>query len=336
MNLLAPAIETQHLSRVFTGTRKGAKKGSPEQNVTALSDVSLEVQKGELFGLLGPNGAGKTTLIKILCNLLLPTTGKAFVHGLDVTRDEARIRRLINMVSGGEHSGYGLLTVRENLWLFSQFYGVSNPVAKERIDRMLGVVGLARHAHLKVHKLSTGMRQKMNFARGFTNDPELLFLDEPTLGLDVESSRDIRKYMKRWVSENANKTILLTTHDMREAEELCSRVAIINDGRIMACDSPLNLRALVSREITVELDVRMSSNGWRELEKLSGVTQLISSAGADPDISHLKFHLTDEAPMSGIFAHLIHNGSEILRVQKTEPDLEDVFIKLVGRSLKED
>src|SRR5690606_4401160 len=212
------SIDVQHVSRKFV-TKKG-------QKFWALRDANLEVRAGELFGLLGPNGAGKTTLIKILSTLLLPTSGQARVAGFDVVREGDKVRRAINMVSGGEHSGYGILTVRESLWLFSQFHGLPNKVALQRIDELLEVVGMTEHAHTRVNKLSTGMRQKMNFARGFLNDPKVLFLDEPTLGLDVETSRILRDYVKRWLREKPGRTILLTTHYMAEADELCDRLAI--------------------------------------------------------------------------------------------------------------
>ncbi|MEK6977788.1 MAG: ABC transporter ATP-binding protein, partial [Candidatus Hydrothermarchaeota archaeon] len=167
------AIETRDLTRVF--------HSSPQ--VVALDRASIQVKEGELFGVLGPNGAGKTTLIKILCTLLLPTSGKAFVGGWDVEEEPQKIREIINMVSGGEVSGYGLLTVRENLWLFSQLYGIPGGEARERIKELLKVVGLEARGDTKVNRISSGERQKMNLCRGLVTDPKILFLDEPTLGL---------------------------------------------------------------------------------------------------------------------------------------------------------
>ncbi|MCU0861935.1 MAG: ABC transporter ATP-binding protein, partial [Methanomassiliicoccales archaeon] len=226
---MAPAIEVHALTRVFGGN-KGKKP------LTALDDVSLSVEEGELFGLLGPNGAGKTTLIKILCTLLLPTSGTVKVLGHDVEREFQAIRPRINMVSGGETSGYGLLTVKENLWMFSQFYGIEGKKAKKTITDMLELFGMADKANAKVRTISTGQRQKMNVIRGFVTDPDLIFLDEPTLGLDVNASFTIRSYIRDWVKGQKGKTVLLTTHYMMEAEELCDRVAIIDQGRVLACD----------------------------------------------------------------------------------------------------
>jgi len=299
----------------------------------ALDRVNLRVAEGELFGLLGPNGAGKTTLIKILVTLLLPTSGKAFVDGLDVVKDAQEVRRRINMVSGGEQSGYGILTVRETLWMFSQFYGVSGKLAKERIEEMLQVVGLVDEANTKINRLSTGMRQKMNFARGFMNDPKILFLDEPTLGLDVGAARDVRLYIKHWVKTKPNKTVLLTTHHMVEAEELCDRVAIIDRGRILACDNPANLKKLVQKEAIFRLEVE-TLDGAERLRQIEGVKNMIYAQR--DGFTELKFILEKEGAISQVVAAITAAGSEILSLQKTEPTLEDVFIELVGRGLEVD
>jgi len=181
-----PAIQTEDLGRIYK--IRGAKKGDAKELI-ALKDVNLEVPRGELFGLLGPNGAGKTTLIKILTTLLTPTAGRALIDGLDVVNQHKLVREKINTVSGGESSGYGLLTVRENLWMFAQFYGIDYATTYRRIDELLDVVGLSDRKHTKLSDLSTGLRQKMNIVRGFVTDPQILFLDEPTLGLDVNASR---------------------------------------------------------------------------------------------------------------------------------------------------
>ena len=181
--------------------RTREKKNGP-RTLVALDDVNLEVARGELFGLLGPNGAGKTTLIKILTTLLAPTRGTARVAGYDVSREAQKVRPLINMVSGGESSGYGMLTVRENLWMFAQFYGISSREANRRIRDLLDELHMADRIHTKSYQLSTGLRQKMNIIRGFLTDPDVLFLDEPTLGLDVGASRDVRAFIRRWMKSD--------------------------------------------------------------------------------------------------------------------------------------
>src|SRR5512146_745139 len=246
------AVKTEDLWRIYK--IRGANKSEPKERV-ALQKVNLEVQPGELFGLLGPNGAGKTTLIKILTTLLAPTRGTACVAGLDVIKEAQKVRQHINMVSGGEASGYGLLTVRENLWMFAQFYGIPSGEANRRIHELLEVVGMLDRLNTKSSDLSTGVRQKMNIVRGFLTDPEVLFLDEPTLGLDVGASRDVRTLIRNWMDADKNRTLLLTTHYMVEADELCDRVAIINHGRVLACDSPAALKQQIQRDPMFEIAV---------------------------------------------------------------------------------
>ena len=227
------AIRTEGLRRVYT------PRGGPP--VVALERVDLEVARGELFGVLGPNGAGKTTLIKILVTLLAPSAGRAWVDGLDVVREFRALRPRISMVSGGENSGYGLLTVREQLWMFSQFYGMPSKPVRERIDEYLARLGLYDERDRAVSALSSGMRQKMNLIRGLITDPRVLFLDEPTVALDVSAARDVRAEVRRWMAENPERTVILTTHYMAEAAELCDRIAIVNRGRVVALDTPAGL-----------------------------------------------------------------------------------------------
>jgi ABC-2 type transport system ATP-binding protein len=317
---MAYALEVESLSRVFSG-----KKDS----VVALEHLDLKVKEGELFGLLGPNGAGKTTLIKILCTLLLPSSGSAKVLGHDVAREAHRIRPRINMVSGGEVSGYGLLTVRENLWMFSQFYGVPGDVARERIDGMLKVFGLEDKADAKVRTISTGQRQRMNIIRGFVTDPQLIFLDEPTLGLDVNTSRVIREYIRDWVHAQERRTLLLTTHYMKEAEELCDRVAIIDRGTILACDSPYNLKRQIDRSTTFLLDTTpFNASLLSSVRGVQGVSAVEGNGG-----QKVRLVMEDESAISDVISTVVGQGAKVLSLSKSEVTLEDVFIKLVGRGL---
>ena len=321
------AVETKSLTRVFEPKKK--KEG---RSVVALDLVDLKIDRGELFGLLGPNGAGKTTLLKILSTLLLPTSGKAYVAGFDVENEFHEVRRRINMVSGGEISGYGLLTVKENLWMFSQFYGIKTKIALERIDQLLELFNLVEKKNEKVRTLSTGQRQKMNVIRGFVTDPEIIFLDEPTLGLDVNASKVIRDYILDWVSDGKSRTVLLTTHYMAEADQLCDRVAIIDNGKILACDTPENLKRIVKTNTTFALDVTMLENK-DALGTIQGVDKFRFSDDAEKGFTRLKFVLTDESAVSDIVSEIVKSGSKILSLKKTEPTLEDVFIKMVGKGL---
>ncbi len=322
------AVETQSLTRVFRPKKK--KEG---KIVTALDSVDLRIDRGELFGVLGPNGAGKTTILKILSTLLLPTSGKAYVAGFDVAKDLQEVRKRINMVSGGEISGYGLLTVRENLWMFSQFYGVKSKEAHQRIDALLDRFGLRDKDKEKVRTLSTGQRQKMNVIRGFVTNPEIIFLDEPTLGLDVNAARTVREFVVDWIREDRNRTVLLTTHYMMEADELCDRIAIIDDGKILACDTPHNLKKLVRMNSTLTLSVG-GLNDINDFSSIPGIGNFSSTKDAGGNETTLRFVLEDESSVSDIVSTVLGKGSKILSLQKTEPTLEDVFIKLVGRGLE--
>jgi ABC-2 type transport system ATP-binding protein len=337
--MVTPAIETVDLGRVYRVKRRqsaaAAKQPGPTQ-LTALAGVTLDVQPGELFGLLGPNGAGKTTLIKILTTLLTPSSGSARVSGLDVVRQAAGVRQRINMVSGGESSGYGLLTIRENLWLFTQLYGVPSRVARQRIETMLKIVGLTDRADTKISQLSTGLRQKMNFCRGFVTDPDTLFLDEPTLGLDVGAARTIRGFLKQWLAERAGRTLLLTTHYMMEADELCDRIAIIDHGKVLACDSPAGLKRRVQRHRIFEITLapHEATTPWEAVGRLPGVHSCTATPG--PEAVEIKVALDQEAVIGAVVQELAGNGGHILTLRPMEPTLEDVFIELVGRGLAEE
>ncbi len=327
----ALAIETERLGRVYTPRRNDRHAGGPR---IALSDVSLTVPRGELFGLLGPNGAGKTTLIKILTTLLAPSSGWAAVEGYDVHHEPHFVRPCINMVSGGEASGYGLLTVRENLWMFAQFYGLSSADADRRITELLAMVKLSDRMNTKSSQLSTGLRQKMNIARGFLTDPKVLFLDEPTLGLDVEASRDARRYIRRWVEEDATRTVLLTTHYMVEADELCDRVAIINGGRVLACDTPSNLKRRLQQDAIFHLDTSpLTANDAEALAALPGVRQ--AAHRPTDGGSSVELVLQEERVLGPVIGHMQSRGIALVNLSKREPTLEDVFFALVGRSMAE-
>ena len=328
-----PAIHARGVTRIY--------KAKP-QPVTALAGVDLDVEPGEFFGLLGPNGAGKTTLIKILTTLLLPTSGTARVAGFDVVNETAKIRRVINMVSGGEQSGYGLLTTREQLWMFSQFYGLSQRDGWKRVDELIEITGLTEQRDQKVRTLSTGQRQKLNFARRLLNDPWVLFLDEPTLGLDVAAARELREHTLAWKAEAAGRTVLLTTHYMVEAEQLCDRIAIVDRGRILALGTPEELRRRVQAEsiFRIELDQLPAQGGLAGIGELPGVLSAVRAdvdgEGAGSDRVALKVALADDSALTRVVTAVAERGSHLVGLAKSEPSLEDVFVELVGRGFGED
>ena len=322
------AIDVRGVRRVY--------KVKPKP-VVALDGVDLEVEPGEFFGLLGPNGAGKTTLIKILTTLLLPSEGTARIFGFDVARQTKQIRRIMNMVAGGEQSGYGILTVREQLWMFSQFYGLPTRDGWRRVDELIDAVGMEEQREQRVSTLSTGQRQRMNFARGLLNDPWIFFLDEPTLGLDVAAARAVRELVLAWKAAVPGRTVLLTTHYMQEADELCDRIAIVDHGRILALGSPDELKRRVQRESVFRLELDRLDGGVGALRRLPGVVSAAQAAGDQADgrgerrTVEVNLVLVDDGALGGVVGALGGLGAQILALRKSEPSLEDVFVELVGR-----
>ncbi len=314
------AIEVTGIVRIFK---------SKEKVVRALDGISLSIKDGEIFGLLGANGAGKTTLIKILTTLLLPTEGEAYIHGYDVVREADKVRKIINLVSGGETPGYGILTVRENLWFFSQIYGLSGSRAREKIDMLIRDMELEGYENVRMHKLSTGYKQRLNIARGFINDPKVLFLDEPTLGLDILNAKHIRNYIKEWVKKDDERSILLTTHYMAEADEICDRIAIIFKGKIIACDTPKRLKESISNKTSAIVDVIDVDHTLR-LEPIDGTSMVLEDHDG---ITRLRLLLEDQASISRVISRISNNGYKILSIKIDEPTLEDVYIKYAGMSL---
>nr|MBN1228612.1 ABC transporter ATP-binding protein [Anaerolineae bacterium] len=329
------AVHTEDVMRIYK--LRGPKRKEDPREIIALDEVSLDIRRGELFGLLGPNGAGKTTLIKILATLLLPTSGTAYVNGKNVATEMREIRHEISMVSGGETSGYGLLTVEENLWMFARFYGLESKAARLRIDHLLEVVGIADRKRTKISDLSTGLRQKMNFVRGFISDPKIVFLDEPTLGLDVSAAREVRAFIMNWMGDHPESTILLTTHYMAEADELCDRLAIIDKGKLLAVDSPRNLKHRLNQDVVFQLTVEpLGPRPSREemIESIPGVRQVTVTEVAEGTV--LQLILQADEILSDVLAHLTRRGSSLIALEKREATLEDVFIDLVGRGLDVD
>ncbi len=322
------AIEARGIRRVYK---------TKQQVVVALDGVDLTVEPAEFFGLLGPNGAGKTTLIKILTTLLLPSEGTARVFGFDVATQTKQLRRIMNMVAGGEQSGYGMLTVQEQLWMFSQFYGLGVREGRRRVAELIEAVGLEDQRLQRVGTLSTGQRQKMNFARGLLNDPWIFFLDEPTLGLDVSAARAVRELVLEWRAAVPGRTVLLTTHYMAEADELCERIAIVDHGRILAIGSPSELKRRVQTESIIRLELDRLDGGSSVLARLPGVVSAVAGSASPPDGGEaaqtvvINLALAEPAALGGVVGALAGLGSRIVSLRTAEPSLEDVFIELVGR-----
>jgi len=231
------AIYTENLTKTFG-------------NFTAVDKISFNVSQGEIFGLLGPNGAGKTTTIKMLCTLLLPTEGKAEVDGHDVVKEADEVRKKIGVVTE-KLIAYDRLTPMENLSVFGRLYGMYSEDLKERTEELLKLVELWDFRKTRVGNFSSGMRQRFNIVRALIHDPEIIFLDEPTLGLDPTSAHNIRELIKQ-LNKERKKTMLLTTHYMNEADRLSDRIGIMDYGKIVALDTPNNLKASVGSDATLE------------------------------------------------------------------------------------
>src|SRR5437763_2416379 len=243
-------VEVEELARTYRTNTGILRRRSVE--VEAVRGVSFEIGRGELFGLLGPNGAGKTTTIKMLITLLLPTSGEARVLGLDVVRQPREVRRRIGYVFGGDRGLYERLSAYDNLRYFAELYGVSGSRQRARIDEVLELVGLKGREKERVEGYSRGMRQRLHIARGILHDPEVVFLDEPTIGVDPVGARELRATIASLTE--TGKTVLLTTHYMFEADELCQRIAVINKGEIIAEGTPRDLKAIVADRTVIEIE----------------------------------------------------------------------------------
>jgi len=325
------AVWVKGLTRSFESGKK-----APKKTVVAVDGIDVAIGRGELFGILGPNGAGKTTTMKILTTLLFPTSGEVRVAGFDVVQKPREVRRRISLVSGGDNAGYGILTVRESLWMFSQFYGVPNKDSRERSELLLDKLGLRSKADERINRLSTGFKQRLNFARGFMSDPEIVFLDEPTLGLDVESARQLRAFLREWMAEKAGqRTVVLTTHYMAEADELCDRIAIIDHGKILATDTPQGLRQIVSadRRVVVELDAGTPTDA---LARIAGVRILRITTPSEKGTIAVHLGVNEARAMRSVLDSLMVEGRTVHNLSTHDPSLEDVFVAIVGRGLDEE
>jgi len=304
--------------------------------VTALDKVSLHIDEGEIFGLLGPNGAGKTTLIKVLTTLLLPTTGEAYVGGFSVIKEAHKVRRIISLVSGGETPGYGILSASENLWFFSQLYGLQSSTAKAEIKQLMTDLEFQEYAKTRMSKLSTGYKQRLNLARGLLNNPRIFFLDEPTLGLDVLTGRKLRSYIVDWAKKERKGTVLLTTHYMAEADEMCDRVAIIDRGKILACDSPLRLKKKLEENVIMKAEVSSVQADFSFVNDMKGVIGYSQTRSIQTNTTSLKVMVSEEKTFNDIISKLEEQNLKILSLNRAEPTLEDVYISLVGRGFEEE
>lgn len=319
-------IELKDLKREFVVTKGWIKR--KKEIVKAVDGISFEVKKGEIFGLLGQNGAGKTTIIKMLITLLAPSSGTCKVLGYNAYGEEKKFRDKINFIFGGEMGVYRRLSARDNLKYFANLYYMDEEKANKQIDKLLELVNLKEKADVLVETFSKGMVQRLQIARGLINDPDIIFMDEPTIGLDPFGAKILREIIRKLKSEG--KTILLTTHYLYEADELCDRIAIINNGHLVALGTPQELRSVISGTSTIEIVLdRLDDEVLGNIEKLQEVCS-VEKTDAEKGVK-LTIKYLDSEDISGNILNSL-NGLKIMSFNRKDLTLEDVYIKLVEAS----
>jgi len=311
-------IEVKNLTKTFS-------------KFIAVNDISFSVKKGEIFGLLGPNGAGKSTTLRMLSTLARPTKGTALIGGYDIVKDDTDVRKLIGIVSE-KMIMYNRLTAKENLWFFGSLFNIPKDVLTKKIDDLLELVQLTKWKNAQVGTFSTGMRQRMNVVRALLNMPQVLFLDEPTLGLDPQSSVDIRKFIKKLNRENGT-TVVITTHMMVDADLLCDRIAIVDHGKIVALDTSTNLKKLISGADTTILKLEIANLTSELIETVRALK--CADSVTQENSTHLKILVHGDEAFDSVIDAIRANNGKINSMENLQPTLEDVFLHLTGHQVRD-
>jgi ABC-2 type transport system ATP-binding protein len=324
-------------SKVQTPGQRFAVFNRKNRVVTAVDQVNLEIRKGELFGLLGRNGAGKTTLVKVLCTLLPPDEGTAFVNGFDVIKQQMKVKESIGTIfSIGERGFFWRLTGYTNLEFYAAINNVPRKGRRERIMEVLDLVGMKENAFETFQKYSGGMKRKMALARALLPDPPSLLLDEPTAGLDVISSRTIRDFIRNDLVKKSGKTVLYTTHYIEEAAQMCDRIAIMHKGRFIAIDTPNALIAMAKKGEAVDVVARnMSDMQVNMLRGVDGVANVVETQDAVLGQVRLRLRLENNDVLPNIFDFFFKEKIKIINFKQEELTLEDAFVELTGTGISE-
>jgi ABC-2 type transport system ATP-binding protein len=297
-----------------------------KKETTVLSNINLRIKKGELFGLLGPNGAGKTTLIKILCNLIIPTSGKAFVNGFEVTKEGKKLRKTIGYVVDDERSFYWRLTGRQNLMFFATLNNIPKREAEARISRLLKFEGLEPHADRMFKEYSTGMKKMLALARGLITNPEIVFMDEPTSGLDPGSAQKLKNHIRKRLVEIEKRTVVFATHNLREAEELCSRIAVMDKGEIRFSSTVEEIKTKFNSPRRYMVGLNAPQEEFLEKIRLMPMVKRIMPGASNSLSTQYELEIiSDNGAVLRIIEEIIGMGGKISSFYEKQASLEEVF-----------
>ena len=317
-------MENNHIIEVKNLTKNFGK-------FTAVDDISFNVKKGEIFGLLGPNGAGKSTTLRMLSTLSRPSKGTASIGGYDTVNNDTEVRKLIGIVSE-KMIIYNRLTAKENLWFFGSLFNIPKDVLSKRIDELLELVQLTKWKNAQVGTFSTGMRQRMNVVRALLNMPQVMFLDEPTLGLDPQSSVEIRDFIKKLNQENGT-TVIITTHMMVDADLLCDRIAIIDHGKIIALDTSTNLKKIISGADTMIIKLEIANLTPDIITSIKTLDCVDAATQENSTRLHIIVH--GEEAFDSIVDIVRKKNGKITSMENLQPTLEDVFLHITGHEVRD-